>query len=1055
MFHKLAGDGGGLGEGGLSGPFIRRPVATSLLMLGLLFVGTVAYLNLPVAPLPQVDFPTIQVSASLPGASPETMASSVAQPLERQFARIPGVTQTTSSSGLGVTTVVVQFELDRNIDAAANDVQSAINAASGQLPSDLPSPPTYRKVNPADAPILILAVTSDTMPLTEVDDIADTKLAQQISQISGVGLVNIGGEQKPAIRVQIDPAKLVAKGLSLEDVRAQLSITTVNSPKGSFDGKSQSYTIYANDQLTDAKSWNDVIIAYRNGAPVRVRDIGHAIPGPEDTKKAAWANGKRGVFLVVSKQPGANVIETVEKIKAELDRVRATVPVGLNVNVISDRTQTIRASVQDVQLTLLISIVLVVGVILLFLRSFWATVIPSTTVPLALLGAAALMYPFGYSLDNLSLMALTISVGFVVDDAIVVLENIARHIEEGLAPFEAALVGAGEIGFTILSISLSLVAAFIPLLLMGGIIGRLFREFSVTVTMAIAVSAFVALTLTPMMAARFLRGPKEEKHGWLYRLFERGFDRLLRSYADALDVVLQHRFLTLLAFIATVAVTVALFIAIPKGFFPQQDTGLIFGTSQAGEDVSFQQMMNLQKELGDIIGRDPDVATYAMAIGAGGPSSSLNTGRFYITLKPRDQRAATADQVISRLTQGTQNVEGVRLFLQSAQDISVGGRSARTQFQYTIQDGSLAELNAWSPKILAALQKLPELRDVATDQQNAGTTLTLDIDRSQASRYGITPQLIDDVLYDAFGQRQVAQYFTQQNSYHVVMEVLPEIQGQIDSLNKIYVKAPATGVQVPLAAFARWTTDKTRPLTINHQGQFPSVTISFNLADGESLGTATRAIQSLEAKLDLPPSLRTSFQGNAQAFQQSLATVPALIGAALIVIYLILGILYESYIHPLTILSTLPSAGAGAIATLMLAGYDFSLVAMIGVILLIGIVKKNGIMLVDFAITAEREENLSSEAAIRKAALLRFRPIMMTTAAALLGGVPLMLGTGTGAEIRQPLGYAMVGGLVVSQALTLFTTPVIYIYLDQLATYLRSEKKEEDVRFGGQSDATV
>ncbi len=1023
--------------GGMSEPFIRRPVATSLLMIGILFVGLIAYPRLPVAPLPQVEFPTIQVSAALPGASPETMASSVAQPLEEQFARIPGASQITSTSGLGVTTVVVQFDLDRNIDAAANDIQAAINAAGGQLPADLPSPPTYRKVNPADSPIMILSVTSDTVPLTEVDDNADTKLAQQISQISGVGQVSIGGEQKPAVRVQIDPAKLVTKGLSLEDVRAELSVTTVNQPKGSIDGSQRSFTIYANDQLPDAGAWNDVIVAYRSGAPVRVRDIGQAIEGPEDAKKAAWASGKRGVFLVVSKQPGANVIDTVDQIKAELPRLRASMPAALKVEVLSDRTQTIRASVEDVQVTLLITVALVVAVIFVFLRSLWATIIPSTTVPLSLLGAAALMYLAGYSLDNLSLMALTISVGFVVDDAIVMLENIMRHIETGKRPFEAALTGAREIGFTILSISLSLVAAFIPLLLMGGIIGRLFREFAVTVTMAIAVSAFVALTLTPMMCSRFLVAETETSHGRLYRFTERGFDLLLGAYERALDVVLRHRFLTLMTFFATVTATVMLFIAIPKGFFPQQDTGLIQGTSEAAQDVSFAEMMRLQEQLGDIIAKDPDVLTYAMAIGAGGSTAALNNGRFYITLKPKNERKSSADEIIARLRSATQKVEGAKLFLQAAQDVNVGGRAGRSQFQYTLQDADIDELNAWAPKVLAKLKTIPELRDVATDQQTAGTALTLAINRDQASRYGLTPGVIDDTLYDAFGQRQVAQYFTQQNNYHIVMEILPELQGAVDSLDKIYIKSPVSGEQVPLAAFASWTTQKTEPLSISHQGQFPAVTITFNLAPGGSLGTATKAIQQAEQELKLPPAMRTSFQGNAQAFQQSLSTVPLLIGAALVVIYLILGILYESYIHPITILSTLPSAGAGAIASLMLAGYDFSLVAMIGIILLIGIVKKNGIMLVDFAIHAEREHDLPPEEAVRQAALLRFRPIMMTTAAALLGGVPLMIGAGTGAEIRQPLGYAMVGGLIVSQALTLFSTPVIYIYLDELATFLK------------------
>ena len=1032
----------------ISAPFIKYPVATSLLMVGVLFVGLVAFPNLPVAPLPQIDFPTIQVTATLPGASPEIMASSVAQPLERQFAQIPGVAQTTSTSGLGLTTVVVQFDLDRNIDAAANDIQSAINAASGQLPRNLPSPPTYRKVNPADSPIMILSAVSEAMPLTEVDDNADTKLAQQISQISGVGQVSIGGEQKPSVRVQLDPAKLYAKGLSLEEVRTPLSITTVNSPKGSVDGDKRSFTIYSNDQLIDANDWNDVIVAYRDGAPLRVRDIGHAVAGPEDAKKAAWANGKRGVFLVVFKQPGANVIDTVDKIRQALPRLRAAMPASLHVDVLSDRTQTIRASVKDVEMTLLLTIALVVLVIFVFLRSLWATIIPSVTVPLALLGACALMYLSGYSLDNLSLMALTISVGFVVDDAIVVLENIVRHIEEGMSPYEASLKGSGEIGFTVLSISISLIAVFIPLLMMSGIIGRLFREFAVTVSMTIAVSAFVALTLTPMMASRFLKPETEAHHGRLYNITERGFDIMLAGYERMLAVAMRHRFLTLLVYFATLGLTIYLFMVIPKGFFPQQDTGLLTGISEAAQDISFADMMKKQEALGEIVASDPAVATVAMAIGAGGSTAAINNGRMYITLKPKDERDASAFQIISRLRPKLEKVEGAKLFLQAAQDVNVGGRAARTQFQYTLQDANIDELNTWAPKLLDKLKTLPMLRDVATDQQMSGTTLTIDINRDRAARFGLTPQQIDDTLYDAFGQRQVAQYFTQQNSYHVIMEILPELQGDPQNLDKIYVRAPTTGQLVPLATFATWTTKETKPLSISHQGQFPAVTISFNLAQGAALGTATEAIKQAERELNLPPSLQTTFQGNAQAFQQSLSTVPMLIGAALVVVYLILGILYESYIHPITILSTLPSAGAGALIALMLFGFDFSLVAMIGVILLIGIVKKNGIMLVDFALVAEREEHLSTEDAIHKAAILRFRPIMMTTMAALLGAVPLMLGTGMGAEIRQPLGYAMVGGLLLSQAMTLFTTPIIYIYLDKLSNLFSGPETRGNTQSG-------
>jgi HAE1 family hydrophobic/amphiphilic exporter-1 len=1003
-------------------------------MAGILFVGLVAYPLLPVAPLPQVDFPTIQVSASLPGGSPETMAASVAQPLERQLAQIPGIAQMTSTSSLGSTAVTIQFDLNRSIDGAANDIQAAINAASGQLPKNLPSPPTYRKVNPADSPILLLSATSDTLPLIRVSDAVDAQLGQQISQISGVAQVFIGGQQKPAIRVQVDPAKLVAKGLSLEDIRSQIAITTVDSPKGNIDGEKRAYTIYANDQLLDPDAWNDVIIAYRNGGPLRIRDIGKAVAGPEDMKQAAWADGKRGVFLVIFKQPGANVIDTVDRIKAQLPRLIAAIPPAIKIKIISDRTLTIRAAVEDVQITLLITIGLVVMVIFIFLRSVWATIIPSVTVPLALLGACSLMWAFGYTLDNLSLMALTIAVGFVVDDAIVMLENITRYIEQGEQPLAAAFRGAGEIGFTIISISVSLVAVLIPLLLMGGIIGRLFREFAVTLSMAIFVSLVVSLTLTPMMASRFLRAHSEVKHGKFYQWSERAFDRLLHRYERGLDLALSWSKTTLLIFFATVALSIYLFIIIPKGFFPQQDNGFLTATSEAAQDISFADMERHQEQLSNIVQADPAVDSIAMFIGGGG--TALNSGRMYITLKPHEERDASAEQIISRLRPKLEKVEGARLYMQASQDVRLGGRATRTQFEYTLQDANLDELNEWAPKILARMQKLPELRDVATDQQTQGTTLTLTIDRDTASRYGITPQLIDDTLYDAFGQRQVAQYFTQLNSYHVILEILPELQGKLSTLANVYVKSPTTGGEVPLSVFCKWTTVPVRPLAIAHQGQFPAITISFNLGQGVALGQATDAVQRAMLNLGAPGTLSSSFQGTAQAFQQSLGTVPLLILAALVVVYLILGVLYESYIHPLTILSTLPSAGVGALAILMMFGFDFSLIALIGIILLIGIVKKNGIMMVDFAIAAEREEHLSPRESIRKAAILRFRPIMMTTMAAMLGGVPLMLGTGTGSEIRQPLGYAMVGGLIVSQALTLFTTPVIYLYLDNLSNAL-------------------
>jgi HAE1 family hydrophobic/amphiphilic exporter-1 len=978
---------------GISAPFIHRPIATTLIMVAVFLVGLVAFPSLPVAPLPQVDFPTITVSASLPGASPDTMATSVAQPLERQIAQIPGVSQMTSTSSLGATAITVQFDLNRNIDAAANDIQAAINAA-----------------------------------------------AQHLSQISGVSLVRIGGQVTPAIRIQIDPAKLVEMGLQLEDVRSQIAIATVDNPKGAILGSKQTFTIYNNDQLTTAKPWNDVIIAYRNGAPVRIRDIGQAVMGPTDSTQAGWSNGKRSVFLVVFKIPGVNVINTVEAIKATLPSLQASISPTIHVEILSDRTTTIRASVHDVELTLLLTVALVVMVIFVFLRNVWATIIPSITVPLALLGATALMWAAGYSLDNLSLMAFTIAVGFVVDDAIVMLENITRHIEEGEKPLQAALKGSAEIGFTIISISVSLVAVLIPLLMMSGIIGRLFREFSITIAMTIAVSAFVALTLTPMMASRFLKSHDEERHGRLYNLSEKGFTALASGYARGVDFVLRHRFPTLLTFIATVAATVYLFVIIPKGFFPQQDTGILYATTEAAQDVSFAQMYKLQQQAGAIVMADPGVQTMAMGIGTGTGNAAQNNGRMFITLRPLEDRDANIFQIIARLRPKLAQIPGLKVYLQAAQDVTVGGRFSRTQFQYTLQDANYEELTAWSAKILDKLKSLPELRDVATDQQNGGTTLTLKIDRDMASRYGIQPQLIDDTLYDAFGQRQVTQFFTQVNTYYVIEEVLPNLLGDPATLDKLYIRSPTSNQMIPMSAFAKWTTAPVAALSISHQGQFPATTISFNLAEGEALGTATTAIQRAMQQLQLPPGLTTTFQGNAQAFQDSLTTVPLLILAALVCVYLILGVLYESFIHPLTILSTLPSAGLGALATLMLFGYEFSLVALIGTILLIGIVKKNGIMMVDFAISAQREEGLSPTDAIRKAALLRFRPIMMTTMAALLGGVPLMLSHGTGSELRQPLGYTMVGGLIVSQALTLFTTPVIYLYLDRLSHWLTGGK---------------
>jgi len=1024
----------------ISAAFIKRPIGTSLLALAIMLTGVAAWPLLPVAALPQVDFPTIQVSASLPGANPETMASNVAQPLERHFSLISGLSQMTSSSALGTTQITLQFDLNRNIDAAALDVQSAITAASGQLPSNLPNPPTFRKTNPADIAILVLAVQSDTLPLTEVNEYADTILAQQISQIPGVSDVGIGGAQKPSVRVQVDPAKLAAMGMSLEEVRGVIATTTVSQPAGSINGKQQSFAVYTNDQILQAEHWNDMVLAYRNGAPVRVRDIGVAVEGPENVLTAGWAyagatmppgsavhNG-RGMILFIHKQPGANVIDTVNRIQAALPRLRAAIPPTVSVNTLVDRTQNIRASVHDVELTLMITIVAVILVIFAFLRSVPATVIPGLTVPLALMGTAAGMYLLNYSLNNLSLMALTISVGFVVDDAIVMLENIYRYIEKGMKPLEAAYKGAAEISFTIVSISVSLVAVFIPLLLMGGIVGRLFREFAVTVTMTIVISVAVSLALTPMLCSRFLSDAHTKPHGRLYRLFERGFDAMLAGYKRGLDFVLKHEFATLCVFLATLALTVLMFVFSPKGFFPQQDTGTIYGFAETAQDASFKAMGRRMEQLAEVVRQDPDVTGFGMF----GGGTTANTGVFFIALKPKDEgRTATADQVIARLRPKVAGLQGINLFMQAPQDINVGGRLSRTQYQYTVTDTDLGELNTWAPRLLERLRKAPELTDLASDQQNAAAAATLTIDRARASSFGISPALIDATLYDAIGQRQVAQYFTQTNSYHVILEVTPKLQEDPALFDKLYITSPLTGQQVPLSAFVEIDTSKTAYLLISHQGQFPAVTISFNLAPGVALGDAVNAIQKAESEMGVPATLSGSFQGTAKAFGESLASQPYLIAAALLAVYIVLGLLYESYIHPLTILSTLPSAGLGALLILRLGGYDLSVIALIGIILLIGIVKKNGIMMIDFALTAEREQGLDAHQAIYQACLLRFRPIMMTTMCALLSGLPLMLGHGAGSELRRPLGYAMVGGLLVSQAMTLFTTPVVYLYLDR------------------------
>ncbi len=1028
----------------ISEPFIRRPIATSLLMGALALVGMVAFPLLPVAPLPQVDFPTIQVTALFSGASADTMAATVATPLEEQFGQIAGVTQLTSVSALGTSVITLQFDLNRNIDGAAQDVQAAITAAGKTLPQNLTVPPYYKKVNPADTPILILSTHSDTLPLTSVDDFAETVLAQQISQISGVALVNIGGQQKPAIRVQVDPAKLKARGLTLEDVRGVLTTTTVDAAKGSINGALQTFTIAANDQLTQPDQYDNVIIAYRGGAPVRVRDVGHAITGPQDVTQSALSslNGiKPSVLLLIYKQPGANVISTVEAIQAAMPRLAAIAPEGIKVDTLVDRTQTIRASVRDVEFTLAITIGLVVMVILLFLRNIRATLIPSVTVPLALLGSTALMFLFGFSLDNLSLMALTIAVGFVVDDAIVVVENIYRHIEAGTPPMLSALKGASEIGFTVVSISISLVAVFIPLLLMGGIIGRLFREFAITVTAAIAVSVIVSLTLTPMLCSRFLAA-ESEHHGRIYRSIEWGFETLIGGYRRGLDVVMRHQFVTLMIFFLTMAATGVLFVNIPKGFFPVQDTGTIQGIAYAAQDVSPTKMRSIQQELAQILARDPDIASFGSFFGNGG-GNTLNTSRFFVALKPRDERKSSAVDVINRLRPQLAKVTGVRLFLQPSQDITVGGRISAGQYQYTLRDPNFDELSIWAPRMLAKMKTLPELADASSDQQTNAPLLSVTINRDAAARFGIQAQQIDATLNDAFGQNDVTQYFTQVSSYFVVLEILPQLQQDPMSLNQIYVKAPVTGQLVPLSTLVSFNTNAVGPLAVPHQSQFPAATLSFNLRSGAALGQAVTAIEQAAREIGMPNTIITGFQGNAQAFQSSLSSEPVLIAAALVVVYVILGVLYESYIHPLTILSTLPSAGLGALLALWLGGFDLSVIGIIEIILLIGIVKKNGIMLVDFAITRERE-GFTPEAAIRAACLLRFRPIMMTTMATLFGGLPLMLGTGSGSELRQPLGYAMVGGLIVSQMLTLFTTPVVYLYLDRFQHWLSGENHQEE-----------
>jgi multidrug efflux pump len=1013
--------------------FILRPVATSLLMFGILLVGIVAFRELPVSALPEVDYPTIQVMTFYPGADPTVMASSVTAPLERQFGQVPGLSQMTSTSSLGSSVITLQFTLDQNIDIAEQEVQAAINSSGTYLPPDLPNPPIYSKVNPADAPIMTLAVTSDTLPLSKVEDLADTQLAQKISQVTGVGLVSISGGQKPAVRIQANPTALASYGLSLEDVRSALASANVDQAKGTLDGPRQSFTIGANDQLTAGPQYKPIVIAYRNGAAVRLADIAQVTDSVENLDQAAWMNLSPAVLVNIQRQPGANIISVVDKIKLLLPQLQASLPAAVKVSVLTDRTETIRASVADVQFELMLTVALVVMVIFLFLRNIRATIIPSVAVPLSLIGTFAVMYLLGYSLNNLTLMALTISTGFVVDDAIVMIENIDRFLEAGDSPLDAALKGAGQIGFTIVSLTVSLIAVLIPLLFMGDIVGRLFREFAVTLAVTILVSAVVSLTLTPMMSAKLLRSKKDTRQSRFYNWSEKQYERVIEYYGHTLKWVLKHQTATLIVTAGTLVLTVVLYVLVPKGFFPVQDTGVILGISDAPQNVSFQAMSERQQALSRVILTDPDVANLSSFIGVDGTNPTMNSGRIQINLKPRNQRSSTASEIIRRLQpQLTQQVAGITLYMQPVQDLTVEDRVSRTQFQYSMEDTDAKELSVWSQRLLDQLRNAPELRDAASDQQNGGLQADLVIDRDTASRLGILPAAIDNTLYDAFGQRQVSTIYTQLNQYHVVLEVDPQFQQNPDSLRNLYVKSN-TGAQVPLTAFSHIEQTNTS-LAISHQGQFPVVTLSFNLAPGTSLGEATKAIDAAEAAIRMPASIHTSYQGTAAAFRNSLSSEPLLILAAIITVYIVLGVLYESYIHPITILSTLPSAGVGALLALLLTGNDLGVVSLIGIILLIGIVKKNAIMMIDFALEAERDEHKQPEEAIYRASLLRFRPIMMTTMAALLAGLPLALGRGTGSELRHPLGITIIGGLVLSQLLTLYTTPVVYLWFDRLAS---------------------
>ncbi len=1019
----------------ISTPFIHRPVATTLITLGIALAGLVAFSLLPVSSLPQVDFPTISISASLPGASPETMAATVATPLERSLGRIAGVTEMTSSSSLGSTRITLQFDLDRDIDGAARDVQAAINAARSLLPSGMPSNPSYRKVNPADAPILILVLTSDTMTRGQLYDAASTILAQKLSQVKGIGQVNVGGSSLPAVRVELNPALLNRYGISPEQVRFSIAASNANRPKGSVEAGDKHWQIYANDQAKKASDYIPLIVSYRNGAAVRLADLGEVVDSVQDLRNAGLYNGKPSVLLIISKQPGANVIETVERVKEILPQLQASIPAAINLKIASDRTPTIRASLNEVERTLLISIALVILVVFLFLRNVYATLIPSIAVPVSLIGTFGVMYLAGYTLDNLSLMALTVATGFVVDDAIVVLENISRHIEAGMTPFNAALLGAKEVGFTVLSMSLSLIAVFIPILLMGGVIGRLFREFAVVLSAAVIVSLFVSLTVTPMMCARLLRSKEERGSGWFYRKSEEIFEAVLNFYRRSLSFALRHGRLMMAMLFIVICLNFFLYIIIPKGFFPQQDSGALVGTIQADQSISFQSMQRKLITIMNIIRSDPAVDSLSGFTGGG----RSNSGFMYISLKPISERKVSADQVMARLRPKLAREAGARLFLQSVQDIRVGGRSAGAAYQYTLQAEDLTELRLWEKRIKDAFNELPELTDVNTDEQDRGLQTSITFDRDTASRMGITPALLDATLNDYFGQRQVSTIYNPLNQYRVVMEAsAPNLQSP-DSLKDVYLIIPPNtqlpnGAQVPLLSFASYGLTNT-PLAVNHQGQFAASTISFNLPLGVSLSQATVAIQKTMDRLGVPGSIRGSFQGTARTFQDSLNSQPWLILAALIAIYIVLGILYESYVHPVTILSTLPSAGVGALLALMLFKTEFSIIALIGVILLIGIVKKNAILMIDFALDKERKEGKKPEEAILEACLMRFRPIMMTTMAALFGALPLILLTGAGSELRRPLGISIVGGLIVSQMLTLYTTPVVYLYLDRFRLF--------------------